>query len=348
MSMFDILFESYTLKVVIVGTMLLGAVSGIIGVFSVLRKQALIGDALSHAALPGVVFAFMLTGAKDLYVLLIGAAVASAVSLMLMTVIKRYTPIKYDALLALILSSFFGLGQVLLIFVQNSGNAAQAGLKTFIFGQAATMLLRDVYLLIGISIIVFLLVFLFWKELKLYIFNESFFISLGFKKYVMDFLLNTLLIVVIISGIRVVGVILMSALLIVPAVSARLLSHRLGMNVLLAALFGMISAFLGTLISAQVSNLATGPMIVVVLSGVAIFLLFFSPKRGLIKRSIEFRRLRRKVLQIKKIQMALNGQLPKEEYQSIVHRGYIVENGGVLTLSDEGLELIKQCDEEEE
>ncbi|HEY8436610.1 MAG TPA: iron chelate uptake ABC transporter family permease subunit [Haloplasmataceae bacterium] len=345
--MFDLLLESYTLRVVIIGTMILGAVSGTVGVFSVLRKQALIGDALSHAAFPGVVLAFMLVGVKDLYILLIGAACASAVSLFLMTVIKRYTPIKQDALLALTLSSFFGFGQVLLIYVQNSGNASQAGLKTFIFGQAATMLVRDVYLLLGISIVVFLIVLLFWKELKLYIFNEPYFISLGFNKYFMDWLLNSLLIVVIMSGIRVVGVILMSALLIAPAIGARLLSHRFHTNVILAAIFGMAGAFVGTLISAQVSNLATGPTIAVVLSAISLFLLLISPKRGLLKRSFERFRLRKQVQTVQKIEDALCGKVDKNEKLSLMARGYLIETKGILQLSDRGRRLLRRFDDEE-
>lgn len=345
--MFDILFESYTLQVVIIGTMMLGAVSGVVGVFSVLRKQALIGDALSHAALPGVVLAFMLTQSKDLYMLLLGASAASAVSLVLLTLIKRFTHIKYDALLAIILSSFFGLGQVLLVYVQNSGNAAQAGLKTFIFGQAATMLIEDVYVLMVASAIVFLLVLLFWKELKLFIFNESFFISLGFSKLFMDFLLNTLLIVVVIIGIRIVGVILMSALLIAPAIAARLVSHRLEMNILLAATFGMLAAFFGTLISAQVSNLSTGPMIIIVLSSIAIILLLFSPRRGLIKRSIEFYQIQKQVKQIQKIRVALKGQLQQNDYKRLVRKGWIIEQNGRCQISERTRKLIKRFDEEE-
>jgi len=134
----DFIAQNYTMLVVIAGTMFLGLASGAIGTISTLRKQALIGDALSHATLPGVVLAFILVGHKSISILLLGAFVSSIFAMMLLTLIKKYSKIKIDAIMALILSSFFGIGQVFLVYVQRTGDAAQAGLNKFIFGQAAT------------------------------------------------------------------------------------------------------------------------------------------------------------------------------------------------------------------
>src|SRR5690554_2585947 len=167
--MADWIAQNYVIVIITIGTMLLGLVTGILGMFNILRKQALTGDALSHAALPVIVLPFMVTQTKNLGILLIGAAMAAIIAMVLLELIKKYSKIKYDASLALILSSFFGLGQILLLIVQGWGDSSAAGLNSFIFGQAATMLISDVYLIGVISIIVLLLILVLWKEFKLFV-----------------------------------------------------------------------------------------------------------------------------------------------------------------------------------
>ena len=133
---------------------------------AVLRKESLIGDGLSHAALPGVVIAFLLTGIKDIEVLIIGAALSSITAAWLITITVENSKIKFDGALATILSAFFGLGMVLLTYLQSLNNAGQAGLSKFIFGQAATILARDVYITSAAALIIIVLTALFWKELS--------------------------------------------------------------------------------------------------------------------------------------------------------------------------------------
>lgn len=288
--------ENYTLIIVVIGTMLLGVASGAIGTITILRKQALIGDVLSHATLPGVVVAFMLTGQKEIWVLLVGAAVAAVIAMTLITFIKKYTKVKYDASLALILSGFFGFGQVLMVFVQSSGNAAQAGLDKFIFGQAATIIRSDVFLLAFISIAIVLIMAIFWKEIKHFVFNQEHFETLGFSSFIINTLIMALVIIVVVVGIRNVGVILMSALLIAPGVASRQWSNKLSMNVFIASIFGMISGALGAYISARQANLPTGPVVVIVLSVFVIISLMFAPKRGMVYQFINNAKYKKKMI----------------------------------------------------
>lgn len=284
------ILENYTLIIIMIGTLLLGSVAGLLGVFSILRNEALAGDALSHAALPGVVLAYIVTNQRSIPILLIGAALSALVSMLLIHIIKKYSKTKSDASLALILSSFFGLGQVLLQVVQNKGASSAAGLNKFIFGQAATMLKTDVYFIAGVSMFVLLIIILLWKEIKLHTFNEEFFASLGFSKRIMNILMTIITVIVVVIGIRTVGVILMSALIIAPGVAARQWSHKLSINALIATLIGLFSGIIGTYISYLKSNLPTGPVIVIVLSIFVIISLLFAPKRGLIRKTIDLKK----------------------------------------------------------
>lgn len=285
--MFELLFTNSYFQKIALGVVFLGFVSGAIGVFVTERKQALIGDALSHAALPGVVIAFMLFGTKRIEVLLLGALVASLVSMFLLELIAKYTKVKFDASMALILSAFFGLGNVLLNFLQG---ADQAGLSKFIFGEAATMLQKDVNMVVIVSVIVLVVSVLFWKQIKLFIFDSSFYQSLGYSKKFISALLSFLTVLVVVISIRAIGVILMSALLIAPAVSAKLWSNKLNVNFILAGIFGSIAGLIGTYFSFTVSKLPTGPVIVVALSIILILSLLFSFKKGFIVRTINNKR----------------------------------------------------------
>ena len=215
------IFQSYTTQMVLLGTALLGLASGIAGTFAVLRKESLIGDGLSHAALPGVVIAFLLTGIKDIEVLITGAALSSITAAWLITITVENSKIKFDGALATILSAFFGLGMVLLTYVQSLNNAGQAGLSKFIFGQAATILARDVYITSAAALIIIVLTALFWKELKLISFDVEYAKTLQIPVTFTLILYRSLLIMTIIIGIQSVGAILISSLLIAPVVGAR-------------------------------------------------------------------------------------------------------------------------------
>lgn len=276
------ILQSYTTQMVLLGTALLGLASGIAGTFAVLRKESLIGDGLSHAALPGVVIAFLLTGIKDIEVLIAGAALSSITAAWLITITVENSKIKFDGALATILSAFFGLGMVLLTYVQSLNNAGQAGLSKFIFGQAATILARDVYITSAAALIIIVLTALFWKELKLISFDVEYAKTLQIPVTFTLILYRALLIMTIIIGIQSVGAILISSLLIAPAVGARQWTNKLGTMCILAGFFGMLSALGGTLWSTSVQKLPTGPAIIVILSAIVLLSLIFAPNRGIL------------------------------------------------------------------
>ena len=276
------ILQSYTTQMVLLGTALLGLASGIAGTFAVLRKESLIGDGLSHAALPGVVIAFLLTGIKDIEVLITGAALSSIAAAWLITITVENSKIKFDGALATILSAFFGLGMVLLTYVQSLNNAGQAGLSKFIFGQAATILARDVYITSAAALIIIVLTALFWKELKLISFDVEYAKTLQIPVTFTLILYRSLLIMTIIIGIQSVGAILISSLLIAPAVGARQWTNKLGTMCILAGFFGMVSAIGGTIWSTTVQKLPTGPAIIVILSAIVLLSLIFAPNRGIL------------------------------------------------------------------
>ncbi len=276
------ILQSYTTQMVLLGTALLGLASGIAGTFAVLRKESLIGDGLSHAALPGVVIAFLLTGIKDIEVLITGAAFSSIAAAWLITITVENSKIKFDGALATILSAFFGLGMVLLTYLQSLNNAGQAGLSKFIFGQAATILARDVYITSAAALIIIVLTALFWKELKLISFDVEYAKTLQIPVTFTLILYRSLLIMTIIIGIQSVGAILISSLLIAPAVGARQWTNKLGTMCILAGLFGMVSAIGGTIWSTTVQKLPTGPAIIVILSAIVLLSLIFAPNRGIL------------------------------------------------------------------
>ncbi|WP_407671574.1 metal ABC transporter permease [Paenibacillus guangzhouensis] len=271
---------------ILMGCMLLGLMSGMIGSFAYLRKQSLIGDTLAHAALPGICIAFMLTGVKSLPLFFVGAFVSGLIATYSITVITRYTRIKADAAMGIVLSVFFGIGIVLLTQIQHSPNGNQSGLDKFLFGQAASMIHSDVYLMIGVSAVIVIACTLLFKEFKLLSFDPGFARGLGFPVGLLEQLLMFFLVMTVVVGIQAVGVVLVAALLITPAVSARYWTDRLGVMVVLSGVFGAISGVIGTLISTTTSNLPTGPLSVLAATTVFGFSVLFAPRRGICAKAI--------------------------------------------------------------
>lgn len=265
----DILFD-YSFQIVMLGTGILGILAGVMGCFTMLRKQSLLGDAIAHASLPGVVLAFLIFESKDLELLLCGAIITGTISNICINTIVKHSKIKLDSAMAMVLSVFFGGGLILLTISQKIPNANQAGLDRFIYGQASTMLLRDVktigvYALICIIIIVF-----FWKEFKLVTFDREYAKTNGISLGCLESILTVMVVGTIVVGLQSVGVILVSAMLVAPAIGARQWVDRLESMVVLAAILGGVSALLGTYISAVNQGIPTGPTIVLCSTVIAI------------------------------------------------------------------------------
>ena len=264
-----------------------------LGSFAVLRKQSLLGDAISHAALPGIAISFLITGAKDSNTLLLGALVSGLIGTFWIRGIVTKTHLKSDTALGLILSLFFGFGMLLLTFIQKQPNANQAGLDKYLFGQAATLVESDVWMMAIVTGICLVVVLLFWKEFKILLFDKDFAKTLGFNTKAIDIIITSFIVLAIVLGLQTVGVVLMSAMLLAPAAAARQWTNSLVTMVFLAAIFGAISGVLGTAISASENNLSTGPVIVLV-AAVFVFVSFiFSPSRGLLFKHIRFIKNRR-------------------------------------------------------
>ncbi|MFW6215286.1 MAG: metal ABC transporter permease [Alkalispirochaetaceae bacterium] len=272
---------TYTLRVVALGGALLGAVSGALGSFAVLRKQSLLGDALSHAALPGVAVGFLLAG-RELWVLLAGAAGASFLGVGFIRLVTGYTRIKEDAAMGVVLAGWFAAGLVGLTYIQGRPDASQAGLDTFIFGQAASIVRGDILLLLAVSAVVLALLVLFWKQFKIITFDAAFAAAAGLNVRFWQALLSGLIVVAVVMGLQLAGVILMVGMLIAPGVAARQWSDQLSGMVLLSGVFGAAAGGFGAVLSAVDADLPTGPMIIVVATAIVAVSVTVAPSRGLL------------------------------------------------------------------
>jgi manganese/zinc/iron transport system permease protein len=287
--------DDYTLRVVVLGAATLGVVAGALGTFAVLRRQALVGDAISHAALPGVALAYLLTGSKSSLLLMIGAALTGFAAVLLVTAVVRTTRVKQDAALGIWLSVFFGVGLVLLTWLQRRPDASQAGLDRFLFGQAATLLREDVVTMAAAGALALLVLLALWKELKVLAFDHEFGATLGLRMRLVDVVLVGLLVVAIVIGLQTVGAVLMASMIVAPAAAARQWTDRLGAMTVLAAAFGALAGALGAVASAEVSRLPTGPTIVVVATALVAVSLLAAPRRGLVARAVRSRRARERL-----------------------------------------------------
>jgi manganese/zinc/iron transport system permease protein len=336
------LFGNYTLRTVGLGAAFLGIVNGVLGSFAVLRKQSLLGDAISHAALPGIALAFLLTGSKATIVLLLGAAAAGWIGTLLVMNIVKNTRVKYDSALGLVLSVFFGFGLVLLTYIQRMPVASQAGLDTFLFGQAATLLARDVATIGILGLAVLLIVLAVWKEFKLLCFDPDFALSLGFPIRWLDVLLITLLVTSIVIGLQTVGVVLMSAMVVAPAAAARQWTDRLGAMVAISAFFGALAGAGGALVSSLTARLPAGPTIVLCLTAIVLVSLLAAPNRGVVWKWAR-ERVNRNLLQTEAVLadlyvLAMRHEDPGHGHPISVLRTMSIGHGGV----DRSLEVLRE------
>lgn len=301
--MWSILLNSNT-QWVLFSTMILGIAAGAIGCIAYWKRQSLLSDALAHAALPGVIIAYLVLNEKSLFVLIIGAAISALIGAAFIQWITTSTRITEDSAMGMILSVFYGLGIMLLTIANRTAGGNQSGLDKFIFGQAATMIRSDVYTMIGLAIVVILIIVVGFKEWKVYLFDPQFAKGLGLSLKGMNGLYTAVLVTTIVIGIQAVGVILIAALLIIPPVSARYWTHSFKIMLFLSALFGGVAGVIGTFVSALGSGWPTGPFIVVVAAGLFIFSLIFGKEKGLL---------------INYMTLKMNGQ----------HRGTQVRTGGM-------------------
>ena len=293
--------RDYNTRVVIVGTTLLGLAAGLSGTFLILRKRALLSDTLSHATLPGIALAFivmnlLLGDGKHLIGLITGAAIFAVLGTSSVLLIQRYSRLKNDAALGVVLSVYFGLGIAIMGIATRMASGNAAGLNSFIYGKTASMLFADA-LLIGITaLLAGGLCLLFFKEFSLICFDADFAATQGWPVARLDFFMMTLVVVVTVVGLQAVGLILVVALLIIPPSAARFWSRRLSVMLGLSAAFGAASGMIGAGISALMANLPAGAVIVLTAASLFFFSLVFGTTGGLLRMALERFRLSRKVM----------------------------------------------------
>ena len=347
-------------RYVLAGAILLGGAAGGLGTFAFLQRRSLIGDALAHAALPGIGLAFLLAGRKDYLLLLLGAATTGWIGAIAVNLITRFSRLKQDAALGIVLTSFFGFGIVLLTRIQKVGAGTQAGLDKFLFGQASAMGAADVQTLAIVALILLGTVILWFARFKLISFDPAFARSIGLPVGLIQFVLTTLIVLAVTIGLQAVGVVLMAAMLITPAAAARQWTDRLGLMIVVASIFGILSGIVGAYVSFLAPRLPTGPWMVVAVSGIFLVSLLFSPGRGLVPRMIGHLQRRRRMARehllkawfkagqdsrnwnvlypINQIRQfwSYDSKTTRRLVRSLVRRGMLAREGDMYRLTDRG------------
>lgn len=283
-------FSDPNVRYVVLGTVLLSASAAVVGSFILLQKKALVGDAVAHSVLPGICAAFLFSGTKNVSLMLLGAFATGWLALVAIDYLTAHSKIKKDAAIGLVLSVFFGVGIVMMTYIQQSGNAAQSGLDNFIFGKAAALIGDDLLVFSILAMVILVMVSLFFKAFTLIAFDRLFAEAMGYPVRRLDLLLTSLTVLAVVTGITAVGVVLMAAMLITPPAAARYWTDNIRRMVLIAVVFGVIAGLAGAFISYVAPAMPTGPWMVVVSSGIAFFSFFVAPKRGILpKRYRQYR-----------------------------------------------------------
>lgn len=292
--------QTYNTRLVVLSTTLLGLAAGFIGSFLLLRKRSLMGDALSHACLPGIGLMFLIMIAlggdgKTLHGLLLGATVTGALGVGTVLLIRNTTRIKDDTAMGIVLSVFFGLGVVILGMLQGLPGAGAAGLESFIYGKTASMIRQDFLLISATTIVTTIALMIFLKEFTILCFDEAFARSQGWPVHTIDMIMLGLVTAVTVVGLQAVGLVLIIAFLIIPAAAARFWTNDLKRMLVLAGLLGALSGWLGSAISALLPRMPAGAVIVLVAATIFLFSLLCGSARGVFMRAIAHHRLQRKI-----------------------------------------------------
>jgi len=285
---------------VVLGTSLLGVAAGVVGVFALLRKRSLTADALSHATLPGIALAFILVAlaggaGRSVPVLLLGGAASGILGVLVIQGLIRHTRLTEDAAIGVVLSVFFGAGVVLLSIIQSMRTGGQGGLRTFIYGQTAAITRQDAVLMGALALVAIVLAALLFKELTAVCFDDAFAQVSGFSVGLIDLLMMGLIVMVTIGGMQAVGLILVVAMLIIPPAAARFWSERLSVVIVVSALIGGASGYLGSAVSALLPRKPAGAVIVLTAGMIFLLSLLAAPSRGVIAWAARRARLRLRI-----------------------------------------------------
>ena len=295
-----LILRDYNTRLVVICTILLGCACGLMGGFLLLRKRSLMGDTLSHATLPGVGLSFMLLVAlggdgKSLPILLAGAGITGVIGCAAVLFIREQTRIKDDAAMGIVLSVFFGAGVAILGVIQKMPEGSAAGLESFIYGKTASMVMSDFQILVFITVCVITCSLLLFKEFRLLCFDENFAAVLGWPVKFLDILLLALITAVTVAGLQAVGLILIIAFLITPAAAARFWTNQLDRMLMLSALIGAASGWIGASLSAFIPRLPAGAVIVLVAALFFVVSMLIGTERGVMIRSLRQSQLEKRM-----------------------------------------------------
>lgn len=271
-------------RTALLGSIFLGVACGLLGSFIVVRKLSLFGDTLSHAVLPGVAIGYLVAGEKDPFAIFVGATIAGLLGTVLVNLIKKTTHIKEDSSLGMILAGFYGVGIVLMNRIQKLPTGTQSGVDKFLFGQAAALSHTEVWMIGGVALASLLLVVVFYRQFLVGSFDAGFAKAMGLPAGAFHFILMLLLAFAVVVSLQAVGAVLVSAMLVIPAASAYLLTDRMHRMLVLSSIFGVLAGVLGAFFSFLGNSLPTGPLMVLAASFVFGVSFFFSPRHGVVSR----------------------------------------------------------------
>ena len=289
----------YNSAMAVITASMLGCCGAVLGCFLVLRKQALLGDTLSHATLPGIGLAFLVSlawgdGGRSLPVLVLGATCSAALAMVLVDLLTRHTRLPPDAVLGAVASVFYGFGIVVLTIIQNLNVSGRAGLGNYLLGSLAGTNRSEATIMTVAAMVVLLAAFVLRRPMMVTIFDPDF-AATGLRlRRLSDWTLLGLVLAIIVIGVKTVGLILMVALLIIPAVTARLWADRFSRMIVIAAILGALCGYFGTALSASASGLPAGPVIVLLSFSLFLFSLLFAPA-GLCRHMLNHRRFRHEI-----------------------------------------------------
>lgn len=291
-----LLQAGYNTTVVMLGAAALGAATGTVGVFAMLRRRALVADAVAHATLPGVALGFITAVAlgfsgKSLPFLLGGSALTAILSALSIQWIVTHTRLNEDTAIASVLATFFALGVILLTVIQTLKTGGQAGLDVYLLGATAGMLRDEAITLAAFSFVAAATVAVFFKELTLVSFDTEYARAHGFPVRMLDLLVLALVLAVIVIGLRVVGLVLIVALLIIPPAAARFWTNHASRMTVISAVIGAVSAYGGAALSAVRPDTPTGPVIVLLAFAILLVSVCFGSARGLLIRALGAQKL---------------------------------------------------------
>lgn len=289
--------EYYNSIIVLGGSILLSAVSGLTGVFAFIRKKSLTGDLVAHSVLPGIILAFIFFQSRNPIVLLFGALISGGISIFFSDFLVRTCKLKEDSALAMTMTFFFAIGVFFMQQLQNDGTLSQAGLSDFLFGKAAALSLEDLWWLSSAAALILVVLFLFYRSILVFSFSESFARVSGLPVSFLQIVLSIVLVWNISISLQTTGIAMSAALMITPAAASRFWTDSLKGMFVLSAIFGAIAGFVGAFISISFSNMPTGPWIVMILTGIALFSFLFSPKGRVVKWNNERATQRRLALE---------------------------------------------------